>query len=73
MKRHSKDLQMTNQYTASVYSGQEKIAEQTGDNVEKLYAWMLLQGHEQFGEVHGDIIDNTSKEVIRTFRKAAIE
>lgn len=64
---------MNELYTASVYCGQEQIAEQAGNDVDQLYTWMLVQGQEQFGNVHGDIIDNATQKVIRTFRKCAIE
>lgn len=64
---------MNELYTASVYCGQEQIAEQAGNDVDQLYTWMLVQGQEQFGNVHGYIIDNATQKVIRTFRKCAIE
>jgi hypothetical protein len=64
---------MNEQYTASVYCGEEQIAKQAGVDVDQLYTWMLIQVNGHFGDIHGDIIDNKTKKTIRTFRKCAIE
>ncbi|MDR3442709.1 MAG: hypothetical protein P4L65_06785 [Legionella sp.] len=64
---------MNEQYTASVYCNKEQIAEQTGDNIDKLYTWMLIKGSGIFGDVHGAIIDNKTKKTIRTFCKSPVE
>lgn len=60
-------------YTASVYSGQKQIAEKAGDDLDQLYTWMLVQGQEQFGDIHGEIIENSTQKVVRAFRKCPIE
>ncbi|MFT4059738.1 MAG: hypothetical protein QM652_09335 [Legionella sp.] len=64
---------MNEQYTASVYCGEEQIAKQTGANVDELYAWMLVQVNEHFGDIHGEVIDNKTKKTVRAFRKCPIE
>ncbi|WP_028388404.1 hypothetical protein [Legionella fairfieldensis] len=64
---------MNHQYTACVYCNEEKIATKMGDDVDKLYVWMLLQVNGNFGDVHGEIINNDTEEIVRTFRKSNIE
>lgn len=64
---------MNEKYTASVYCSEEQIAQKTGNNVDELYTWMLIQVNGHFGDVHGEIIDNTTTKTIKTFKKSAIE
>ncbi|CAM2967738.1 Uncharacterised protein [Legionella steigerwaltii] len=64
---------MNKQFTANVYCKEEKIATQTGDDIDKLYAWMLIQVNGYFGEIRGEIIDNKINKTVRTFCKAPIE
>ena len=64
---------MNEQFTAIVYCKNEKIATQTGNDIDQLYAWMLIQGSSHFGEIHGKIIENKTQKTIRTFCKAPIE
>ncbi|MGC1183249.1 hypothetical protein [Legionella sp.] len=60
---------MNTHYIANVYCNEEKIASQSGDDIEQLNAWMLLQANGNFGDVHGEIIDMTTQEVVKTFQK----
>ena len=60
-------------FTAKVYCNEEKIAYQSGDDIELLHAWMLGQVKDNFGDVHGKIIDNKTKKIVRTFRKSDVE
>ncbi len=57
-------------FTAKVYCNEEMIASKTGDDIDDLFAWMI--GHEagNFGDVHGQIIDNNTLEVVKVFRKS---
>lgn len=64
---------MNEQYTASVYCGEEQIANQAGNDLDVLYTWMLTRASTHIGNIHGEIIDNQTQKVIRTFRKSAIE
>lgn len=64
---------MNEQYIATVYCRDEKMAVQWGNDVDQLYAWMLLQVNGSFGDIRGEIIDNQTNKIIRTFRKAPIE
>jgi hypothetical protein len=66
-------MKAQNQYTANAYCNEEKIATQCGDDIDMLYAWMLLQANGNFGDVHGEIIDNITQEVIRTFQKTYLD
>ncbi len=49
------------------------IATQTGDDLDQLYTWMLIQVNGHFDDIRGEIIDNTTNKTVRTFRKAPIE
>lgn len=64
---------MNEQYTVTVYSGDEMFAEKVGNDVDELYTWMLIQVNGNFGDIHGKIIDNKTKKTIKAFRKSAIE
>lgn len=64
---------MSEQFTATVYCKEERIATQTGNDLEQLYIWMLTQVNGSFGAVHGEIIDNRTNKTIRTFCKSPIE
>lgn len=64
---------MSKTYTAFVYTGKELLATQVGSDLDDLYAWMLIQGNGHFGDVHGEIIENKTTKIIRTFRKASEE
>lgn len=64
---------MNEQFTAIVYCKDEKIATQTGNDLDKLYTWMLIQGNGYFSEIRGEIIDNQSQKIIRSFRKTSVE
>ncbi|KTD27162.1 MULTISPECIES: hypothetical protein [Legionella] len=61
---------MGKQYTANAYCNEEKIATKEGDDIDQLYAWMVLQANGNFGDVHGEIIDNTTNKIVRKFQKA---
>ena len=64
---------MSGQFTASVYCKDERIAIQSGDDIDQLYAWMLIQVNDTYGDIHGEIVDNITKKTVRTFCKAPIE
>ncbi|KTC81945.1 hypothetical protein [Legionella cincinnatiensis] len=64
---------MKAKYTANAYCNEEKIATEAGDDVDKPYAWMVLQANGNFGDVHGEIIDNKTHEVVKTFQKTYLD
>jgi hypothetical protein len=64
---------MNEQFTASVYCKTERIAIKAGNDVDKLYAWMLIQVNGNYSDIHGEIVDNITNKTVRVFRKAPIE
>ncbi|RUR28753.1 hypothetical protein [Legionella qingyii] len=64
---------MSKQFTAHVYCKEERVATQTGDDLDKLYTWMLIQVNGHFDDIRGEIIENKTNKTVRTFRKAPIE
>lgn len=64
---------MSKLFTAHVYCKEARIATQTGENLDKLYTWMLIQVNGHFDDIRGEIIDNDTNQTVRTFRKAPIE
>ncbi|AWN73886.1 hypothetical protein LEAN103870_00750 [Legionella anisa] len=64
---------MSEQFTANVYCKEERIATQTGNDIDQLYTWMLIQVNGHFDDIRGEIIDNQTNNTVRTFRKASIE
>lgn len=61
---------MKHHYTAKIYFGQNETEQQSGDDADELYNWMLMKTQGAFGNYHGEIIDNKTKKVVRAFRKA---
>lgn len=57
-------------YTAIVYFDEKGVAKESGDDVEALYNWMLLQAQGKFGNFNGEIIENKTGKVVKAFRKA---
>lgn len=64
---------MSEQFTANVYCKEERVATQTGNDIDQLYAWMLIQVNGHFDDIRGEIIDNQTNNTVRRFRKAPIE
>lgn len=57
-------------YTAKMYFDAGEVAHESGNDVEELYTWMLTKAQGKFGNFHGEIIDNKTGKVVRSFRKA---
>lgn len=64
---------MNTHYTATLYCKDEKIATETGDDIDELYTWLLVQVDGKFGDIHGEVCDNNTLKIVRKFRKAPIE
>ncbi|HHT0592224.1 TPA: hypothetical protein ACTXXA_002209 [Legionella anisa] len=64
---------MSEQFTANVFCKEKRIATQTGNDIDQLYTWMLIQVNGHFDDIRGEIIDNQTNNTVRTFRKASIE
>ncbi|PUT41442.1 hypothetical protein DIZ81_05030 [Legionella taurinensis] len=60
-------------YTAKVYVGDRLIAEKEGNDIDKLFAWMIAQAQNGSGRCHGSIVNNDTQEVIRTFKTNSVE
>lgn len=61
---------MSFRYTAKIYFDNNEVTHESGDDADQLYNWMLVKAQGKFGNLHGEVIDNKTKEVVRTFRKA---
>lgn len=61
---------MAFRYTAKIYFDDDEIAEESGDDIEALHNWMLTKAQEKFGNLHGEIVDNQTGKVAKSFRKA---
>ena len=64
---------MKNKYIAKLYFGNKDVMDMAGDDVEKLYIWLLTQANGKMGDVHGEIIDSKTQEVVKQFRKCPPE
>jgi len=64
---------MDHQYSAAVYCNEVEIAIKTGNDIEELYIWMLLQVNGTIGDIHGTIIDNKTQEIAKAFRRSPID
>lgn len=60
---------MDPQYIANVYYQKEKIATKSGDDIEELHIWMIVQ-LDEYGDGHGEFIDLKTNEVVKTFCKS---
>lgn len=57
-------------YTAKVYFDDEEVAHERGDDIDKLYNWMLTKAQGKFGNLNGEIVDNKTGKVVKGFRKS---
>jgi hypothetical protein len=57
-------------YTAKIYFDKDEVEHDSGDDLDALYTWMLMKAQGKFGNLHGEIIDNKTKKVVKTFRKS---
>lgn len=55
-------------YTAKIYFDDDEVAEESGDDIDVLYNWMLTNTQGKFGNFHGAIFDNKTGEVVKTFK-----
>lgn len=61
-------------YIAKLYLGNDKVLDNAGDDLEQLYVWMLsLAADESSDDIHGEIIDNKTQEIVRKFRNCTID
>lgn len=57
-------------YTAKIYIGKGLISSQDGNDETALYEWMLTQAQSLLGDVHGEVIENTTGKIVQRFRKS---
>jgi hypothetical protein len=57
-------------YTAKFYIDKQEIAHESGDDLDQLYDWMIIKAQGQFGDLHGEVIDNKTGKVVKAFRKS---
>lgn len=57
-------------YTARIYFDEGEVAHEEGEDMEELHNWMLLKAQGKFGNFNGEIIDNKTQKVVKSFRKA---
>jgi len=61
---------MTFRYTAKIYFDEGEIMHESGDDADELYNWMLLKTQGKFGNFNGEVIDNKTKKVVKSFCKS---
>ena len=57
-------------YTAKIYFDDDEVAEEEGNDVDELYTWMLTKTQGKFGNFNGEITDNETGKVVKSFRKS---
>ena len=57
-------------YTAKIYFDEGEVDHESGDDVDELYNWMLIKTQGKFGNFNGEIIENKTGKVVKSFRKA---
>jgi hypothetical protein len=57
-------------YIATIYFDEDEVAHESGNDVEELYSWMLTKAQGKFGNFSGEIIDNKTGKVVKSFRKS---
>lgn len=61
---------MSFRYIAKIYVDDSEVEHESGDNIDELYNWMLMKTQGKFGNLHGEIIDNKTGKIVKSFRKA---
>ena len=61
---------MAFRYTATMYFDEGEITHESGDDPDELYNWMLLKAQGKFGNFNGEVIDNKTGKVVKSFRKS---
>ncbi|MDP1603814.1 MAG: hypothetical protein Q8M03_11180 [Legionella sp.] len=60
-------------YIATIYSKEEVIVTRTGNDIEQLYIWIMLQLEDCFGDIRGEIVDCKTDEIVKTVNKSIVE
>ena len=57
-------------YTAKIYFNEREVAHESGNDIDELYTWMLMKTQGKFGNFNGEITDNKTGKVVKSFRKS---
>jgi len=61
---------MAFRYVAKIFVDDEEVSHESGNDVDELYTWMLANSQGKFGNLSGEIIDNKTGKVVKSFRKS---
>lgn len=64
---------MEHRYIAKIYLGDTEEETKNGDDIEILNNWMVSHINGNSNTLHGEIIDNETKEIVRRFKKTPID
>ncbi|TAK73661.1 MAG: hypothetical protein EPO11_08060 [Gammaproteobacteria bacterium] len=64
---------MAFRYLAKVYVDNEEVAHESGNDVDELYNWMLTKAQGKFENFSGEIIDQKTHQIVKSFRKAPLD
>lgn len=59
---------MKHRYTAKISFEDGESLFNNGDDVEELISWMKSQAEASFGQTNGEVIDNHTQKVIKSFQ-----
>lgn len=57
-------------YTAKIYFDDDEVAHESGDDIDELYNWMLMKAEGKFGNFNGEIVNNKTGKVVKSFRRS---
>lgn len=61
---------MSYRYSAKIFIDGSETEYNSGDDLEKLYMWLLTAAQGKFGDVSGEVVDNKTQKVVKKFRKS---
>ncbi|WP_131781535.1 hypothetical protein [Legionella gresilensis] len=60
-----------NRYTANIHLENGELLNKSGEDIDRLYKWMLVQANDYSCIIYGEIVGNTNNQIIKQFLKAA--
>lgn len=63
-------MAMALRYTATVFFDEGEVTHESGNDIDELHNWMLSKAQGKFGNLHGEIVDNKTGKVVKSFRKS---
>ncbi len=64
-------LSIMNRYTANIHLENGELLNKSGEDIDRLYKWMLVQANDYSCIIYGEIVGNTNNQIIKQFLKAA--